>query len=93
MPGWTAHAVSERSSTGRFEANSCKPTPGGLLPSLVQHHELSLVFVTHCKRLFGRIFFVPCVIASVHGPLDALQRRVQLFDVMPVWFRLRRVRD
>src|SRR3990167_4898753 len=37
----------ERSSTGRFEACSCKPTSGGQLPSLVQHHELSLVFVTH----------------------------------------------
>ncbi len=37
----------ERSSTERFEACSCKPTPGGRLPSSVQHHELSLVFVTH----------------------------------------------
>ena len=37
----------ERRSTGRFEACSCKPTSGGLLPSLVQLHELSLVFVTH----------------------------------------------
>ena len=45
------HAVSVRSSTGQFEANSCKPTPGGQLPSLVQHHELSLVFVTYCKWL------------------------------------------
>ena len=37
----------ERSSTGRFEACSCKPAPGDLLPSSVQHHELALVFVTH----------------------------------------------
>ena len=37
----------ERSSTGQFEACSCKPTSGGRLPSLVQHHELALVFVTH----------------------------------------------
>src|SRR3989442_1683802 len=37
----------ERSSTGRFEACSCKPASGGLLPSSVQHHKLSLVFVTH----------------------------------------------
>src|SRR5512141_2398455 len=37
----------ERSSTGRFEACSCKPTSGGRLPSSVQHHELVLVFVTH----------------------------------------------
>jgi hypothetical protein len=32
---------------GRFETCSCKPTPGGRLPSSVQHHEISLVFVTH----------------------------------------------
>src|SRR5260370_26350310 len=37
----------ERSSTGRFEACSCKPASGGLLPSSVQHHKLSPVFVTH----------------------------------------------
>src|SRR5450755_1481288 len=37
----------ERSSTGRFEACSCKPAPGGRLPSSVQHHELALMFVTH----------------------------------------------
>ena len=37
----------KRSGTGRFEACSCKPTPGGRLPSSVQHHEISLVFVTH----------------------------------------------
>jgi len=37
----------ERSSTGRFEACSCKPTSGGRLPSSVQHHELALMFVTH----------------------------------------------
>src|ERR1035437_9906121 len=36
-----------RSSMRRFEARSCKPAPGGLLPSSVQHHELALVFVTH----------------------------------------------
>src|ERR1035437_8946500 len=41
------HAISVRSSTGQFEACSCKPTSGGQLPSLVQHHELALVFVTH----------------------------------------------
>ena len=35
-----------RSSMRRFEARSCKPAPGGLLPSSVQHHELALVFVT-----------------------------------------------
>src|ERR1035437_2355315 len=39
----------ERSSTGRFEACSCKPASGGLLPSSVQHHKLSLVFVTHSR--------------------------------------------
>jgi len=38
----------ERSGTGQFEACSCKPTSGGRLPSSVQHHELALVFVTHC---------------------------------------------
>jgi hypothetical protein len=32
---------------GQFEARSCKLTSGGPLPSLVQHHELALVFVTH----------------------------------------------
>jgi hypothetical protein len=42
------HDVSERSSTGRFEAYSCKPAPGGLLPSSVQHQKFSLLFVTHC---------------------------------------------
>jgi hypothetical protein len=47
----------ERSSTGRFEACSCKPTSGGRLPSLVQHHELTLVFVTHDK-------FSPCTRAG-----------------------------
>jgi hypothetical protein len=36
-----------RSSTGRFEAHPCKPASGGLLPSSVQHHEPTLVFVTH----------------------------------------------
>jgi hypothetical protein len=36
-------------STGRFEACSCKPTSGGRLPSLVQHHELALMFVTHTR--------------------------------------------
>src|ERR1019366_2082320 len=40
----------EHSSTGRFEAYSCKSTSEGLLPSLVQHHELALVFVTHPTR-------------------------------------------
>jgi len=34
---------------GQFEACSCKPTSGGQLPSLIQHHELALVFVTHCR--------------------------------------------
>jgi len=37
----------QRSSTGRFEVFSCKPTSGGLLPSLVQHRKLALAFVTH----------------------------------------------
>jgi hypothetical protein len=37
----------ERSSTGRLEVCSCKPTPGGLLPSSVQHRKLALAFVTH----------------------------------------------
>jgi hypothetical protein len=37
----------ECSSTGQFEACSCKPTPGGRLPSLVQLSELALAFVTH----------------------------------------------
>jgi hypothetical protein len=41
----------ERSSTGRFEANSCKPAPEGLLPSSIQHQDLSLLFVTHCREL------------------------------------------
>jgi hypothetical protein len=40
----------ERSSTRRFEACSCKPTSEGLLPSLVQHRELALAFVTHPAR-------------------------------------------
>ena len=39
----------------------------------------------------GRIVLVPCVIAGVHGPPEALQRRIELFDVMSVWFRLCRV--
>ena len=39
-----------RSSTGWFEANSCKPTSGGLLPSSVQQHKLSLAFVTHVRQ-------------------------------------------
>jgi hypothetical protein len=37
----------ERSSTGRFEACPCRPASGGLLPSLIQHHRLPPVFVTH----------------------------------------------
>jgi hypothetical protein len=41
----------QRSSTGRFEANSCKPAPGGQLPSSVQHQKPSLLFVTHCRKL------------------------------------------
>lgn len=36
----------ERSSTGRFEVCSCKPTPGGLLPFSIQHRRLALAFVT-----------------------------------------------
>ena len=40
----------DRSSTGWFEANSCKPTSGGLLPSSVQQHKLSLAFVTHARQ-------------------------------------------
>lgn len=36
-----------RSSTGQFEACSCKPTSEGLLPSSVQHPKLALGFVTH----------------------------------------------
>ncbi len=39
----------KRSSTGRFEANSCKPAPGGPLPSSVQHQKPSFLFVTHCR--------------------------------------------
>src|ERR1700723_67613 len=39
----------ERSSTGRFEACPCRPASGGRLPSSVQHHELTLVFVTHTR--------------------------------------------
>ena len=35
---------------GQFEACSCKPTSGGQLPSLIQHHELTLVFVTHSRQ-------------------------------------------
>ena len=46
---------SERSSTGRFEANSCKPAPGGPLPSSVQHQGLSPVFVTHCSLIHGKV--------------------------------------
>ncbi len=42
----------ERSSTGRFEVCSCKPTPEGLLPSSVQHPKLALRFVTHHWRNF-----------------------------------------
>jgi len=52
----------ERSSTGRFEACSCKPASGGLLPSLVQHHKLSLVFVTHFRPCAS--FFPPAVCAD-----------------------------
>jgi len=40
----------ERSSTGRFETYSCKSASKGLLPSLVQHRELALAFVTHPAR-------------------------------------------
>jgi hypothetical protein len=43
-------AALERSGTGRFEVHSCKPTSGGLLPSLVQHRKLSLAFVTHADK-------------------------------------------
>src|SRR5271163_1514732 len=39
----------ERSSTGWFEACPCRPASGGQLPSSVQHHELTLVFVTHTR--------------------------------------------
>ena len=35
------------SSTGRFEVCSCKPTPGDLLPSSVQHRKLTFAFVRH----------------------------------------------
>ena len=40
----------ERSSTGRFEAYSCKSASEGHLPSSVQHRELALAFVTHPGR-------------------------------------------
>ncbi len=40
----------ERSSTGRFEAYSCKSASEGHLPSSVQHRELALAFVTHPRR-------------------------------------------
>ena len=36
------------SRTGRFGTCSCKPVPGDLLPSLIQHRKLPLAFVTHC---------------------------------------------
>src|SRR5580704_18207111 len=65
----------ERSSTGRFEACSCKPTSGGRPPSLVQHHELALVFVTHCHffacRPVGRETPNPVSHNVVTGPLFA----------------------
>ena len=38
--------VFERRTTRRFEAHSCKLASGCLLPSLVQHRELALAFVT-----------------------------------------------
>src|SRR5580692_8463791 len=49
----------QRSSTWRFEVFSCKPTSGGLLPSLVQHRKLAPAFVTHpseCVLLNGLVF-------------------------------------
>src|SRR5258708_12575135 len=54
-----------RSSTGRFEACPCRPTPGGLLPSSVQHHKLSLVFVTHSRR--GATCYPACVAPLLPG--------------------------
>src|ERR1700748_567923 len=51
----------ERSSTGRFETCSCKPAPGGRLPSSVQHHEPALVFVTHTIAL---LLYGPCAVAN-----------------------------
>src|ERR1035438_3146446 len=43
----------QRSSTGRFEACSCKPAPGDRLPSSIQHQKFSLLFVTHCSLIRG----------------------------------------
>ena len=37
----------ERSRTGWFEISSCKPIPGGRLPSSIQHRWLAPAFVTH----------------------------------------------
>src|SRR5882672_4568104 len=50
----------ERSSTGWFEACSCKPASGGLLPSSVQHHRLSLVFVTHSHPFASSFQLAAC---------------------------------
>jgi len=47
----------EHGSTVRFEAHSCKPTSGGLLPSSVQHLKLTLVFVTHPSVPFSGPLF------------------------------------
>src|SRR5664280_1833730 len=84
----------ERSSTGRLEAYSCKPAPGGLLPSSVQHHELALVFVTH--TLYATVWAErssdakPRVqqTALGHSLIDFIQRsarsRNQAKDVRPI---------
>lgn len=67
---WSLTTTSfQRSSTGRFEARSCKPAPGGHLPSSVQHHELALVFVTHTIGLpFRQRRFEPYDSAGREGP-------------------------
>ena len=49
---------------GQFEACSCKPTSGGHLPSLVQHHELTLVFVTHILFFARSMHCPPCLYTS-----------------------------
>ena len=44
----------ERSSSGRFGVSSCKPTPGGLLPSSVQFRKSPCVRDTPHTRIFSR---------------------------------------
>src|SRR5271155_4697765 len=61
----------ERSSTGRFEACPCRPASGGQLPSSVQHHELTLVFVTHTRP---RLLLVSRAVRAAPGSPGATGR-------------------